>query len=72
MNMSDITWRFDTGTTNITSQGNLTLLSKEDLFVYVEYTYASGGTYPVIAAITGLGYDAQPFTDQATINVTVP
>lgn len=71
-NMTDVSWRFDSGTQNITSQGNLTLQSEEDLFVYVDYTYSSGGAYPVIVAVSSVGRDSQIFTDQITLNVTVP
>ncbi|MEK6860919.1 MAG: hypothetical protein AABY07_03015, partial [Nanoarchaeota archaeon] len=48
-NLTGINWRLDTGATNITSQNSFSLVFNETIFVYVEYTYPSAGSYGVIA-----------------------
>ena len=49
----DINWTLDTGDANITSTFNFNLTTKEDLLVYVEYNYAIGGHYKVVATAYG-------------------
>ena len=48
--LANITWDFDTGASNISSQYNTTLQANETLSAYIYYNYAMPGNYTVTAS----------------------
>jgi len=64
--LENISWSFDTGEINITSDYNLTLKSNESGLVYLHYNYTSLGDYMIIASVY-----AGNLTDSETINITI-
>lgn len=64
--IANVSWRLDTGQSNISSQYNATLQSGEDLFVYAFYNYTSSGTYTVIA-----NAQSDQYSDSESIQINV-
>ncbi len=48
-------WIFNTGTENITSD-NITTISTDDIFIYIESDYANEGVHKTIATINSSSY----------------
>ncbi len=48
-NLTNVSWKLNTGQTNITSQFNSTLQSNQSKYVIVEYNYSASGNYVVTA-----------------------
>ena len=64
--LNNINWTLNTGATNITSNINFNLTSKEDIFVYAEHVYNQSGSYNVTAIANANG-----LLDNQTTSITI-
>ncbi|HLC72229.1 MAG TPA: right-handed parallel beta-helix repeat-containing protein [Candidatus Nanoarchaeia archaeon] len=62
----NINWTLDTGDANVTSMFNFNLTTYEDIFIYIEHAYGSGGSYQITATASNTN-----FTDSQSINITI-
>jgi len=66
--MNNVTWKFNTGESNITSQFASNLSAGDSKYVVFEYNYSSGGSYTAIA--TAYGGDGS-ISDSESLGVTI-